>query len=301
MKNIHLLPTDKPSRLAIVDGTWLGTYPHGSSWFPTEGFVNQNIYITSDEKPKDGEWALYDKKYIRKVDNTFNQPGMDWNVLNTDKIVLTTDDELIADGVQAIDDEFLQWYVKNPDCESVETYKVKLCTNCGQQYCDNLQCAGYPDKPIYLVSVPENTTKRIITYCDGYEVKGERIDTPQEESKQPENVVLGDKTSIVPENLGLNMIDIVEESKQETVEEFAERMSSVIPEVDSYSRKGCKNAIIVGANWQAERMYSDMIDFASWVLIQDITSRGEGDYVNSHGKIVTVKDLFEQFKKQKRC
>jgi hypothetical protein len=39
------------------------------------------------------------------------------------KIILTTDQELIKDGVQAIDDEFLEWFVKNPSCESVEVDK----------------------------------------------------------------------------------------------------------------------------------------------------------------------------------
>ena len=43
------------------------------------------------------------------------------------KIILTTDQELISDGVQPIDDEFLEWFVKNPSCEEVEvgTYHVK--------------------------------------------------------------------------------------------------------------------------------------------------------------------------------
>ena len=35
------------------------------------------------------------------------------------KIILTTDQDLIADGVQAIDDEFLEWFVKNPSCENI--------------------------------------------------------------------------------------------------------------------------------------------------------------------------------------
>ena len=36
------------------------------------------------------------------------------------KIILTTDQDLLKDGVQPIDDEFLEWFVKNPNCESVE-------------------------------------------------------------------------------------------------------------------------------------------------------------------------------------
>ena len=36
------------------------------------------------------------------------------------KIILTTDQDLIADGIQAISDEFINWFVKNPSCEEVE-------------------------------------------------------------------------------------------------------------------------------------------------------------------------------------
>jgi len=42
------------------------------------------------------------------------------------KIILTTDQDLIKDGVQAIDDEFLEWFVKNPSCEWVEVEKISL-------------------------------------------------------------------------------------------------------------------------------------------------------------------------------
>ena len=36
------------------------------------------------------------------------------------KIILTTNKLLIKDGVQSIDDEFLEWFVKNSSCERVE-------------------------------------------------------------------------------------------------------------------------------------------------------------------------------------
>jgi hypothetical protein len=35
------------------------------------------------------------------------------------EILLSTDKLLIKDGVQAIDDDFLEWFVKNPSCEEV--------------------------------------------------------------------------------------------------------------------------------------------------------------------------------------
>jgi hypothetical protein len=39
---------------------------------------------------------------------------------------MTTDRDLIRDCVQAIDDEFLEWFIKNPSCEGVE---VQDCVN----------------------------------------------------------------------------------------------------------------------------------------------------------------------------
>ena len=42
------------------------------------------------------------------------------------KIILTTDQDLIKDGVQAIDDDFLEWFVKNPSCEVVDVLKCPI-------------------------------------------------------------------------------------------------------------------------------------------------------------------------------
>jgi hypothetical protein len=42
------------------------------------------------------------------------------------KIILATDTKLIADGVQAIDDDFLEWFIKNPTCEEIETKLVEF-------------------------------------------------------------------------------------------------------------------------------------------------------------------------------
>ena len=81
--------------------------------------VNQKIYITSDEAIKQGDWCIYNTgeiiQYLVKL-----------NADNLKKIILTTDQDLIADGVQKIDDDFLNWFVKNPFCEMVEVeYSIK--------------------------------------------------------------------------------------------------------------------------------------------------------------------------------
>jgi hypothetical protein len=118
MKNLHLLPTDKPSSLFIdIDDKKLKIcVPLGG-----EHMMNQHIYITSNEEIKEGDWACHknitnDKYQIVKC-NSSNKESIQehWK-----KIILTTDQDLIKDGVQSIDDEFLEWFVKNPSCESVE-------------------------------------------------------------------------------------------------------------------------------------------------------------------------------------
>lgn len=49
------------------------------------------------------------------------------------KIILTDNEDLIKDDVQKIDDEFLEWFIKNPSCERVEILEtpklVKMIDN----------------------------------------------------------------------------------------------------------------------------------------------------------------------------
>jgi hypothetical protein len=131
MKNIHLLPTDKPSRLCYLTKKGKEVYKdlrlfdkHMPIILDSE---NQNIYITSDEEIKDGDW-FYNTislkpeafKACENGDGYVNCSKYSHYRIDCKKIILTTDDQLIADGIQAIDDEFLEWFVKNPSCEEVE-------------------------------------------------------------------------------------------------------------------------------------------------------------------------------------
>jgi hypothetical protein len=78
-----------------------------------------NIYITSDEEIKDKCYVLSQISigalYLDGVINTASMLAEgQWK-----KIILTTDQDLIKDGVQAIGDGFLEWFVKNTSCEYV--------------------------------------------------------------------------------------------------------------------------------------------------------------------------------------
>ena len=78
--------------------------------------ITKHLYITSNEKIKQGDWCIYDSgeviQYLVKL-----------NTDNLKKIILTDNPDLIAEGVQPIDNEFLEWFVKNPSCERVEVKK----------------------------------------------------------------------------------------------------------------------------------------------------------------------------------
>ena len=111
MKNIHVLPTDKPSRFY---NTNTGEYHFREYYVPDTILTckNHNIYITSDEEIKEGDWVITPTNDIIQWAKVFQPDGK--------KIILTTDQVLISNSVQPIDDEFLEWFVKNPNCEKVE-------------------------------------------------------------------------------------------------------------------------------------------------------------------------------------
>ena len=115
MKNIFVTPTDKYSPLvhstSKYGGLFLSRY---YSPMKEMGDFYQNIYITSDEEIKEGDY-MYD------IDGDVGKAiGSDMKEFEGNKkIILTTDQDLIKDGVQAIDDDFLNWFVENPSCEFV--------------------------------------------------------------------------------------------------------------------------------------------------------------------------------------
>jgi hypothetical protein len=113
-KNIWLLPTNEPSRLYFNNNDKnLQFCKVDKKCTPLK--INQNIYITSDEEIKEGDWYIYGERIL--------QAKFTHKPLYKVKIILTTDTKLITDGVQAIEDEFLEWFVKNPSCERVEVKK----------------------------------------------------------------------------------------------------------------------------------------------------------------------------------
>jgi hypothetical protein len=118
-RNLWVIPTDKPSRLIYNDANQLcyqsnKSYKNDRKWMHRKKF---NIYITNSEEIKEGDWVYH---YASHKMFKYDGHGL---CVEVKKIILTTDQDLIKDGVQPIDDEFLEWFVKNPSCEFVEVIK----------------------------------------------------------------------------------------------------------------------------------------------------------------------------------
>lgn len=146
MKNIHILSANKPSRLGFIYESNQYHIINGKDDFLDNLSIDKNIYITSDEEIKEGDvvkipcgvgkvkelfwkWGNDNPSYI--VEDIFiyklrygqKEGELQINSFRYEdvkKIILTTDQDLINDGVQKIDNDFLEWLVKNPSCEWVE-------------------------------------------------------------------------------------------------------------------------------------------------------------------------------------
>jgi hypothetical protein len=127
--------------------------------------INENIYITSDEEIKEGDWVLLPSNEIYKMSSTDITHYLESESKSTKKIILTDNKDLIKDGVQVIDDEFLEWFVKNPSCEEVEIIKTAPIRPFGS---------------LYKVIIPKPTQQIIDKDFDGGLTMGQII--PKEET-----------------------------------------------------------------------------------------------------------------------
>jgi hypothetical protein len=192
--------------------------------------IGKELFITSDEEIKEGNWFvnLISKELLRCFRNSAVKSLGGKTINNTEKwldnnkckkIILTTDQDLIADGVQAIDNEFLEWFVKNPSCEFVEVKK------------------GFADGTAW-----------------GYNFLDYKIIIPQEEPKQEflEKISSIDLSPEFQQLISDNLDDLISyDPKQETFEEAAERYVKDSSHELYELRKQC---FIDGLKLQAQRI-----------------------------------------------
>jgi hypothetical protein len=211
-KNIFLLPTEKPSRLHI------GIQSNALSYFQRKlsktALTNpQNIYITNNEKIKEGD-CFYNprRKIIQKAEKdsdfkTLNSAYKIKGVKPYSKIILTTDQDLIKDGMQEIPTDFLEWFVNNSECESVEVRKEKQ--HFGEEV-DESYPKGFFN---YKIIIPQDQPKQTI-----YEVAQEYA------LRQPFNTTSCYKSFIQGYNHAQKEIEELRRDKQELVNELKDIM-----------------------------------------------------------------------------
>jgi hypothetical protein len=260
MKNIHIIPTDKPSRLYLHSNNELQLRTNIIRTSEDYLGTNQNIYITSDEEIKVGDWCIdkHNVVYKQETDKIFTKFN------DAKKIILTTDQDLIKDGVQSIDDEFLEWFVKNPNSEDVEV--IKVCST-GRK-CDGKgkNCNMAKLKII----IPKEEQKQDYSgvhlrhcYQGEYEdgCKYGEDDCPAKPLEKPKQL-----TDL---EIAIKLEEIErEEYQQEVLEEEAEKYSrevwgvyydDVHPDIAITQTQGeiSVKDFCRGAKWQAKRMYSE--------------------------------------------
>jgi hypothetical protein len=188
MKNIHLIATDKPSRLLLSKRDYYQFLKDNASTNINNHFEGnyQHIYITSDEKPKEGDWYFDGTDLVHKK-TKYNDSLVDGNK-QAKKIILTTDQDLI--GVQAIDDEFLEWFVKNPSCESVEVFKERYH---GVEFIDDYP-KGFFDYKIIIPQVEPNPFELPKALPD--DVFYQSLEEPKQETLEEVLKLLHDKWNL---------------------------------------------------------------------------------------------------------
>jgi hypothetical protein len=159
MKNIHVIPTSNPSKIFYIAENF-----HLEKGQLIEPKSYHNVYITSDDYPLDGEISMVAGNHLNKFNSKFTsmkEVEAQWR-----KIILTTDQDLIADGVQSIDDEFLEWFINNPSCEEIEVV-------------DNLKYFNVDElRERHIKKLPYLYSEKI----------GYKIIIPQEEPKQEKDL-----------------------------------------------------------------------------------------------------------------
>jgi hypothetical protein len=180
--------------------------------------IGKELFITSDEEIKEGDWVIKVSTLYKGGGSVEKYSFIDklFEDITFKKIILTTDQDLINDGVQAIDDEFLEWFVKNPSCESV---KVNVFPKF------NLN-----DKGNYGIIIPQEKPNKT-HYLD-------------ELPNMDKNVLAKMWADAMPKL----------EPKQETLEEAADNSLYSTEYLNQDERIIFKKGCVYGAKWQQEDM-----------------------------------------------
>jgi hypothetical protein len=195
--------------------------------------TNGNVHITellTKDNHKEGDW------FISKEGDLHNNFG--WN-FGDRKVILTDNKDLIADGIQAIEDEVLEWITQNPNSEEVEvvedTFTVKEMSKLplGTR---NLK---------YKIIIPQEEPNWEVLENSGLDKPFKLIEEPKQEPQ------FGTKefNDLASRYFG---------GKQETLEEAAENsfLANKLANSNAVEKAHYIAGFREGAKWQEQRSYS---------------------------------------------
>ena len=319
MKNIHVLSTNKPSRLhysKIKNNDKISYKLVLKKEFSkcNDGLLSgqRHIYITSDEEIKEGDvvkipcgvgkvkelsWKfgnnnpsyIVEDIFIYKLRYGQKEGELQINSFRYEdvkKIILTTDQDLIEDGVQAIDDEFLEWFVKNPNCEEIEVVDVRSLEVYGSYYPYKINIPKKETKQETLEEAKVNNLiklfgkdfdlepRNVIESCNDSFIEGSKWQQEQERNN---------------ENSWFNEYQKVEDY---IIKRIADKFLEATP--DKYKTASEATIALLENNWKKENMYSEED-------LREAFRQGELNinYSEMYGldSELTEQQWFEQFKK----
>jgi len=299
MKNIHVLPTDKPSRL-VIDTIENKLYYQPILHNKTVNVLTQHIYITSDDKFVKDEYITDGIEVIQASSKLVNAQGL-VNRRNWRKIILTTDQDLIKDSVQAIDDEFLEWFVKNLSCEFVKVDQEKVLWKTGE-------VTHYK----YKIIIPKEEQKKILIdmmksdeelgLYDDIEIN--RIEVVCKDCSDSLEDCTCIKSTVDFPRQEIKLEEVFNDDKKENIKKFIDEIQNpsepnqaLKDAFEKYSeyledfenKNTYEHGFKDGAKCQQQISYSEeeVIAFGEFIFKHSLLTHTRG-----------VKSLFEQFKKK---
>lgn len=292
MKNIHLIPTDKSRLFKHDEDNTLHLFNEERLDIYSNQATPQHLYITSNEEIKDC-WVLnlhFNEVYFCK--------GWYGIQHTAKKIILTTDQDLIEDGVQVIDEEFLVWFV-NKAKDSGKSIDIIEVEKTGGRY--SYDMGGNIWIPVKY---------KIIFPIENIKTSDDWISPMQSFTKRENNIIddwlekHGD-----PEVTKQVEAEAKELWEEETLEEAAERLVKESVGLNYYGNENSlenlskKEYVIKGAKWQSKRSFTlEQIDELFFNekggYFDDFLDYRLGLTSNQGKNKITFKEWFEQFKKK---
>ena len=305
MKNIHVIPTGKPSRLQIntcFDNILELWDEIDTPKIKQDGCIQYyNIYITPEEDIKVGDWVVEFQRgdTIGEVHFINSEYVIARDIQK--KITLTTNPDLIKNGVQAINDEFLNWFVKNPKCDDIEVVDwynkfLSCCRSKEECHCNKKRIIIPTEEPKQdYKKLSEGFTEILNSIPDDVFLKYAEPKQETLEEAAKEFVLSHDFSKLTnPNHLANRCFQFGAEWQKEkyTIEE--QHIERSLGELEKAYIKGFNE----GAEWKAKGMHSEAIEFAEWIRIKDFQTASKDNWIGLDMKCYTSEELFNQFKKQ---